>query len=125
MLAPLGESFAMAGLVPGQCFRWIAVSDVEGTPERSELERLTEDWEVTAHRVLRADAGYLLAGECPHCGAFHLSRSLYRIEPLAEGVALSARFAGSCPAVRLCVERGHLLGEPCELEPDAWRLAWS
>ena len=65
-------------------------------------------------RVLRADAAFLLAGECPECGLFHLDR-VYRAESLpANEVAVTTAFARICPAFRynLCVDRIDRAGMP-------------
>jgi hypothetical protein len=123
VLAPLDEVLRTRGLRLADHCRWVAVGDVDGASDRSELERATRAWDVPVHRVLRADAGFVLASECPRCRAFHLPASLYRVTPLEDGVAVTARFARTCPAVAYRLEGVHVPEGACAAEPDAWRVA--
>jgi hypothetical protein len=102
--------------------RWIALGEVEGAPSRDEADRASATFGVPVHRILRCDAAFLLAGDCPGCGAFHLDR-LYRAETLASHeVAVTARFARLCPAVRYNIGPAELLKSGCALEPRAQRI---
>lgn len=124
VLTPLAEAVALAGAEPARSLRWIAVSEPDGAPPVTGL-RPIEDWGVPVHRILRSDAAFVLAGDCSGCGAFHLDPHLYRVEPLADGgVAVSARFARVCPALRHRLEGAAPAGGCCELEPDAARFTW-
>jgi hypothetical protein len=102
--------------------RWVAVSDVEGAVLRVESERLSARLAVPVWRIMRSDAAFLLAGECPSCRAFHLDR-VYRAENLANGhVAITTRFANACPAARFDIGTATLLAGGCGLEPRAQRI---
>jgi hypothetical protein len=102
--------------------RWIAISEVEGSIARPEAAQLSARFGVPVWRILRCDAAFLLAGECPACRAFHLDRE-YRAEALASGrVAITSRFAQLCPAVRFDIGAATLLQGGCAIEPRAQRV---
>jgi len=108
-------------LAPGT--RWIAISEVEGAISRAEAGQFSTRLGIPVWRIMRSDAAFLLAGECPDCRAFHLDRD-YRAENLASGhVAITTRFANACPAVRFDIGTATLFGGGCALEPRAQRLA--
>jgi len=119
VLAPMGAVFDTAGVsLAGSC-RWIAVTEPEGIPDAAEIRRWSRSWSVPIHRWLRADAGYLLAGECGRCDAFHFDPRFYRVEPVDGAVAITARFATTCPAVRYRVDGAELDDGGCAAEPGA------
>jgi hypothetical protein len=102
--------------------RWVAVSEVEGALSPAEAAQLSARLRVPVWRILRSDAAFLIAGECPTCRAFHLGKE-YRAECLASGhVAITARFANACPAVRFDIGPAALLRGGCAMEPPAQRL---
>ena len=97
---PFAMSLEAAGVKLTDRVRWVAISEVEGAISRTEAEQLSARLGVPVWRILRSDAAFLIAGECPGCRAFHLD-SEYRAERLASGhVAITTRFANACPAVR-------------------------
>ncbi len=102
--------------------RWVAISEVEGAVSRAEADQLSARFEVPVWRILRADAAFLLAGECATCRAFHLDKE-YRAENLAnDHVAITTRFANTCPAVRFDIGAGKLHNGGCAQEPRAQRV---
>ena len=122
----LAVPFAMAleavGMNLTDCVRWVAISEVEGAISRAESEQISARLGVPAWRILRSDAAFLIAGECPGCRAFHLDKA-YVAETLASGhVAVTARFANACPAVRFDIGTATLLQGGCALELRAQRL---
>jgi phenylacetate-coenzyme A ligase PaaK-like adenylate-forming protein len=125
LVAPLVDALATRGLPSGSKLRWAAVSEVEGVPPARDAERLGQALGVPVRRILRADAAFLVAGDCPECGLFHVDRS-YDVEKLADGeAAISTRFAARCPAVRYRVGPAESVPAGCPKEPRAKRLAWS
>lgn len=125
LIAPFVDALGTRGLPPGSRLRWAAVSEVEGAPARADAERLQAAIGAPVRRLLRADAAYLVSGDCPSCGLFHLDPA-YRAEPLAGGgVALSARFAAECPAIGYRLDGAEIVGRGCAAERRAARLAWS
>lgn len=123
VVAPLREVFATAGTELAAHCRWVALGEAEGAPDAGTACALAEAWGVPVRRVLRADAAFLLAGDCARCGDFHLDRRLYALEELAEGgLAVTTRFARLCPAARYRLEGASRVREPCAAEPRAWRL---
>jgi hypothetical protein len=125
VLAPLDAALDGAGVsLAGSC-RWLAVTEPDGAPDAGEVELWSRRWGVPAHRILRADAGCVLAGDCRVCGAFHLSSRLYRLEATGEGDAIvTTRFARVCPAVRQRIDGAVQEPGACPEEPDAGRLRW-
>ena len=102
VLAPFAEALQTAGLsLAGRC-RWVAVTEPDGAPPLLETRRYAELWQVPVHRLLRADAACFLAGSDPaDPRRFLVERELYALEALGDGeVAVSARFARTCPSLR-------------------------
>jgi hypothetical protein len=123
--APFTDALADAGVELGAVCRWAALLDVDGAPRAAERDRWREAWQLPVHRVARADAGFFLAGECASCGWFHVDTGAYELEPLVGGdVAVTARFARICPAVRLNLGPGAIHEPGCGAEPEPWRLEW-
>jgi hypothetical protein len=124
VLAPLGAVLDRTGVSLARSCRWLAVTESDGAPEADEAARWSEAWGVPIRRILRADAGCVLAGECVHCGAFHLPPELYRVEATDGDAAVTTRFARVCPSVRQRIDR--VAAEPgeCPEEPGAQRLRW-
>ena len=124
LVAPLAEALATHGHRGEKSVRWAAVSEVEGAAATKDADRLADMLGVPVRRLLRADAAFFVAGDCPDCGLFHLDRN-YRAESIGEGeIVLTATFVGECPAVRYRLGRGELLPPGCPLERKAARLAW-
>jgi hypothetical protein len=121
LAVPFAMALEASGVKLGDCVRWIAVSEVEGAISRVEAERLRARFGVPVWRILRSDAAFLLAGECPRCSAFHLDRA-YRAENIADHIAITTSFARACPAVRVDIGSARLLNGGCAAEPRARRL---
>jgi hypothetical protein len=122
LAVPLPMALEAAGMKLADCLRWVAISEVEGAISRGEAEQASARLGVPVWRIIRSDAAFLIAGECPSCRAFHLDRA-YRAEYLAAGhVAITTRFANACPAVRYDIGAATLLDGGCALEPRAQRL---
>lgn len=125
LVAPLADAIATQGRRGEGALRWAAVAEVEGAPASREAHRLSDSLGVPVRRLLRADAAFLISGDCAACGFFHLDRG-YHVEKLPEGqVAVTTRFAAECPAVRYRLGAGEIVAPGCRSEPAAWRLAWS
>jgi phenylacetate-coenzyme A ligase PaaK-like adenylate-forming protein len=124
LVAPLADALGTRGLPQGSRLRWAAIGEVEGAATTADAERLERVLGVPVRRMLRADAAYLASGDCTRCGLFHLDRA-YRAEGLGDGtVAVSARFAQACPAIRYRMGPAEVVGRGCPDEPQAARLAW-
>lgn len=122
LAVPFAMALEAAGVNLADRVRWIAISEVEGAISRAEAEQISARLGVPVWRILRSDAAFLVAGECPGCREFHLDKA-YRAESLASGhVAITARFASACPAVRFDIGTGRLLLGGCVLEPSAQRI---
>jgi phenylacetate-coenzyme A ligase PaaK-like adenylate-forming protein len=122
LMMPFAMALEATGANLRNHVRWLAISEVEGAVSRVEAEQLSGRLGLPVWRILRSDAAFLIAGECPGCRAFHLDRE-YRAETLASGhVAITARFANACPAVRFDLGSATLLKGGCALEPRAQRL---
>ena len=121
LAVPLAMALEASDVKLGDCVRWIAVSEVEGAISRVEAERLRARFGVPVWRILRSDAAFLVAGECPICRAFHLDRT-FRAEEIAGHVAITTSFAKVCPAVRVDIGSATLLDGGCAAEPRAQRL---
>jgi hypothetical protein len=122
VIAPFCSAIEMAGVSLKGRTRWVAVCDIEGAPDRDEMRRLASTLGVDVHRILRADAAFLLAGECPDCRLFHID-SAYDVEPISNGeIAITARFAKMCPAVRYNIGAATLERGGCARAPREWRV---
>jgi hypothetical protein len=122
LAVPFAMALEASGVRLADCVRWVAVCEVEGAISRTEADQLSARFGVPLWRILRSDAAFLLAGECPGCRAFHLDRE-YRADQLDAGhVAVTARFAKVCPAVRFDIGTATLSKGECALEPRAARL---
>ncbi|HYA34492.1 MAG TPA: hypothetical protein VEF03_02680, partial [Candidatus Binataceae bacterium] len=100
VIAPFCSAIETAGVSLKGRTRWVAVCDIDGAPDRDEAKRLASTLSVEVHRILRADAAFVLAGECPDCRLFHLDLA-YDVEQISNGeIAITTRFAKTCPAVR-------------------------
>ncbi|HET9769522.1 MAG TPA: hypothetical protein VFS16_01440, partial [Acidimicrobiia bacterium] len=105
--------------------RWVAVTVPDGAPFPGDVARWSERWGLPVRRVLRADAAFLLAGDCPACGLFHVDGDLYDLEPLPGGEsAVTTRFATTTPAVRYSLGPAEIVAPGCGDEPGAPRLRW-
>jgi hypothetical protein len=125
LVAPLADAIATQGRRGEGALRWAAVAEVEGAPSAREVERLRDSLGVPVRRLLRADAAFLVSGDCAACGFFHVDRA-YRLERLAESqVGVTARFAAECPAVRYRLGTAEIVAPGCPSEPAARRLAWN
>jgi hypothetical protein len=81
---------------------------------------------VAVRRLLRADAAFLVAGDCAGCGLFHVDPELYRLEAASPGGAVvTATFARTTPAVGYLLEPAQLEAPGCPHEPSAPRLRWT
>ncbi|HXZ82399.1 MAG TPA: hypothetical protein VED84_01455 [Acidimicrobiales bacterium] len=122
LVAPFASALEASGRVLTGRVRWAAMAEVEGVPTRASAVRAAEALGVPVYRILRSDAAFLLAGECPSCRMFHLDRS-YRAESLPAGeVAITAGFARSCPAVRYNIGAARIAGRGCAIEPSEERI---
>lgn len=123
LLAPFASAIEAANVSLAGQVRWIAVSEPEGVPSQAEVARFASSFGVPVYRVLRADAAFILAGECPECGFFHLDRS-YKARMLSSGeVAITTVFARLCPSVGYNVGAAEIFAGGCRLEPRANRIA--
>ncbi len=124
--APFTEAFEMAGVSLAEAVRWIAVTVPDGVPFPGDLARWSERWGIPVRSVLRADAAFLLAGDCGACGLFHVDGELYDLEALPGGeTAVTTRFATSTPAVRYNLGPAEPVPAGCPEEPDTPRLRWT
>ncbi len=122
LAVPLAMALEASGVSLAGRVRWLAISEVEGAISRAESAQLSARLGVPAWRILRSDAAFLLAGECPDCRTFHLDRE-YRAEGLvAAHVAITAAFAKTCPAIRYDIGTAKLLHGGCAREPRATRV---
>jgi len=122
LAAPFAMALEAAGVHLAERVRWVAISEVEGAISRAEAAQISARLGVPVWRILRSDAAFLLAGECPGCRAFHLDRE-YQAENLASGrIAITARFAQVCPSVRFDIGTAKMPKGNCALEPRARRL---
>jgi len=122
LAAPFSLALEAAGANLADRVRWVAISEVEGCTSRREADQLSARLGVAVRRILRCDAAFLIAGECTGCRAFHLDRA-YFAEALSSGhVAITARFAQACPAVRFDIGLARLINGGCSLEPRAQRV---
>jgi hypothetical protein len=99
VLAPLDEELRTTGVELAKICRGALVTECEGAPPASELERYARAWDIPLHATLRADAALVLG--VGDAGALWLDAALYDVETLADGeLAVSTRFATTCPARR-------------------------
>jgi phenylacetate-coenzyme A ligase PaaK-like adenylate-forming protein len=123
--APLTEALEMSGVWLPDVVRWAAVTVPDGAPFDGDVARWSERWGLPVRRLLRADAAFLLAGDCPVCELFHVDGDLYDLEPLPSGeVAVTTRFATTTPAVRYNLGPAEIGAGGCPADPDARRLRW-
>lgn len=122
LIAPFASALDMAGISLAGKTRWVAMSEVEGAVTREQAESASASLGARVLRILRCDAIFLLAGECPECRCFHLD-SRYRAEQLPSGeVAITTAFAMTCPSVRYNVGAVRLVGTGCPVEPRVQRV---
>ena len=123
--APLTEALEMSGVWLPDVLRWAAVTVPDGAPFPGDVARWSERWGLPVRRLLRADAAFLLAGDCPACDLFHVDGDLYDLEPLSGGeTAVTTRFATTTPAVRHNLGPAETVGAGCPEDRDAPRLRW-
>jgi hypothetical protein len=119
LVIPFATALEAAGENLASCLRWMAVSEVEGGLSRSEADQFSRRLGVSVWRIFRADAAFLLAGECPACGRFHLDREYRGTSLPSNHVAVTTRFAKTCPAVSYDIGAATLTSGECPLEPRA------
>ena len=123
--APLTEALEMSGVSLPDILRWAAVTVPDGAPFPGDVQRWSERWGLPVRRLLRADAAFFLAGDCPGCDLFHVDAELYDLEALPGGeVAVTTAFAATTPAVRYSLGPAEIVGSGCPEEPAAARLRW-
>lgn len=123
--APLTEALEMSGVWLPDILRWAAVTVPDGAAFPGDVARWSVRWGLPVRRILRADAAFLVAGDCPDCDLFHVDGELYELEPLADGeTGVTARFATTTPAVRYSLGPAEILEAGCAEEPDSPRLRW-
>jgi hypothetical protein len=123
--APLTEALEMSGVWLPDVLRWVAITVPDGAPFPGDVARWSERWGLPVRRILRADAAFLVAGDCPACDLFHVDGELYDLEPLPGGeTAVTTRFAATTPAVRYSLGPAEPVEPGCPAEPDALRLRW-
>ena len=123
--APLTEALEMSGVRLGDAVRWAAVTVPDGAPFPGDVARWSDRWGLPVRRILRADAAFLVAGDCPACDLFHVDGELYDLEPLPDGeLAVTTRFAFTTPAVRYNLGLAEAVPAGCPAEPSAPRLRW-
>jgi hypothetical protein len=123
--APLTEALEMSGVSLPDILRWVAVTVPDGAPFPGDVERWSERWGLPVRRILRGDAAFFLAGDCPGCDLFHIDGELYELEALPGGeVAVTTRFAVTTPAVRYSLGPAEVVDPGCPEEPAAPRLRW-
>ncbi len=119
LVIPFAMALEASSVNLAGCLRWAAVAEVEGGISRSEADQMSERLGVRVWRIFRADAAFLLAGECPACRNFHLDRE-YRGRSLpSKHVAITTRFATTCPAVSYDIGPATLTRGGCGQEPRA------
>jgi hypothetical protein len=122
VLAPFAEAVDVTGLELAETVGCLAVTVPEGAPFPAEVERYSQRWGVPVRSVLRADAAFLLAGDCAGCGLFHVDPGLYCLEAAPGGAAVTATFARTTPAVNYLLDGVRLEPAGCGQEPGAPRL---
>jgi hypothetical protein len=123
--APLTEALEMSGVRLGDVLRWAAITVPDGAPFPGDVARWSERWGLPVRRILRADAAFLLAGDCDACDLFHVDAEFYDLEPLPGGeLAVTTSFADTTPAIRYNLGPGELVAAGCAQEPEAPRVRW-
>jgi hypothetical protein len=123
--APLTEALEMSGVWLPDVLRWAAITVPDGAPFPGDVARWSDRWGLPVRRILRADAAFLLAGDCDACDLFHVDAELYDLEPLPGGeLAVTTRFAVTTPTVRYNVGPAEVVAAGCPKEPDAPRVRW-
>ena len=123
--APFTEALEMSGVSLGDVLRWVAVTVPDGAPFPNDVARWSERWGIPVRRILRGDAAFFLAGDCPACGLFHVDGDAYGLEALPGGeTAVTTRFATTTPAVRYSLGPAEPVPAGCPDEPAALRLRW-
>ena len=123
--APLTEALEMSGVWLPDVLRWAAITVPDGAPFPGDVARWSERWGLPVRRILRADAAFLLAGDCDTCDLFHVDAEFYDLEPLPGGeLAVTTSFATTTPAVRYNVGPAEVVAAGCTEEPDARRVRW-
>jgi hypothetical protein len=124
LAAPFASALDASGVTLAGRIRWIGLCEVEGAAPIAEAQRLASTFGVPVFRVLRSDAAYLLAAECAQCRRFHLDRQ-YVARAVGRGeIAITARFARTCPAVNANIGTARLVEPGCHLEPKAYRIEY-
>jgi phenylacetate-coenzyme A ligase PaaK-like adenylate-forming protein len=122
LAVPFAMALEAAGVNLANRVRWVAVCEVEGALSKTDADQISARLGVPVWRVLRSDAAFFLAGECPGCRTFHVDRE-YRPEQLDSGhVAVTTLFANVCPAARFDIGTARLVRGGCALEPRAQRI---
>ena len=124
LLAPLADALKTTGPEPRGIVRWIAVVEVDGAASPEQIAPYEELWGVPIRRLLRADAAFLVAGDCDVCGLFHVDRSRYALEDRDGAIMVSTRFAKLCPTVDYVLGAGEIVSGRCAREPRAARIKW-
>jgi hypothetical protein len=122
LVVPFAMALEAAGMNLARCLRWAGVSEVEGCLSRPEAEQFSQRLGVRVWRIFRADAAFLLAGECPACRAFHLDKEYVAKSLESKHVAITTRFASTCPAISYDIGVATLADGGCSLEPRAQRI---
>jgi phenylacetate-coenzyme A ligase PaaK-like adenylate-forming protein len=123
--APLTEALEMSGVWLPDVLRWAAITVPDGAPFPSDVARWSERWGLPVRRILRADAAFLVAGDCDACDLFHVDAEFYDLEPLPGGeLAVTTSFAITTPAVRYNLGLAEVVAAGCTEEPDARRVRW-
>jgi hypothetical protein len=122
LVVPLAGALRRRG-VRLRC-RWVALCCSEGAPRRVEAHACEQALQVPTRRVLRADAAFVLAPECPTCDRFHLDSDLYRLETVQGAVTVTTLFARRCPSHRYLLGAAGADSPGCPAAPDSWRVRW-
>jgi hypothetical protein len=121
LAAPFSAALESSGVTMKGRVRWVGLTEVEGAPSAAECQRLASAFEVPVYRILRADAAFVLAGECAQCRVFHLDRE-YQARASGGDVVITARFAATCPAINHSIGVARLLCGGCAAEPKSVRV---
>lgn len=122
LVVPFAAALEATGARLADYLRWTAVSDVEGAVSRAEADKFADRLGVPVWRILRADAAFLLAGECPACKSFHVDKEYSAAVVNTNHVAISTRFAATCPSINYDIGIAALTGGGCAADPRANRL---
>lgn len=125
LVAPLADALATQGKPRNTILRWAAIGDVEGAAPAADTARLAAVLGAPVRRLLRADAAFFTAADCPDCGLFHVDRKLYDVREAEEGtLVVTTRFARRCPSVGYRIGSGRVAGAGCSSERGAERIEW-